>query len=400
VRYEWREELLRSEKGKVLAILANAITTLRSAPEWCGILTWDEFAMCVVAAQPTPWGASGTWSDQDDRRTTEWLQRHGILVKLTEAGQAVQTVAKDHGFHPVREYLDALEWDGIGRIDDWLTLYAGADASELTRAIGPRWLISAVARVYKPGCKADYCLILEGPQGLGKSTLLALLGGEWYSDDVADLTTKDAALGTKDAALGTRGKWILEFAELDSIAKATPSKIKAFISRATDHFRLPYDRRAGDFPRECVFAGTVNHAAYLRDETGGRRFWPVVCGRIDLDSLRRDRDKLWGEAVARFRRGDRWWLDTPALVTAAEAEQGARYDDDPWETPVAAWLEARMDTSVAEILTGAIRKSVEHWTQADKDRVARILTRLKWRRYRKRGGGGLQWRYRPEEALD
>jgi hypothetical protein len=388
-RYEWRDELIRSNNGKVLPLLANAITTFRSAPEWSGALAWDAFAMRVVAVRETPWGAVEAWTDQEDRRATEWLQRAGILVKVVEAGQAVQTVAKDCAFHPVREYLDGLKWDGIKRIDDWLTLYAGAETTDLNRAVGARWLISAAARVYQPGSKADCCLILEGLQGIGKSTLLAILGGEWYSDDVADLTTKDAPLGT-------RGKWILEFAELDTLARVAPSRIKAFISRATDRFRLPYDRRAADFPRECVFAGTVNHSGYLRDETGGRRFWPVVCGKVNLDALRRDRDQLWAEATARYRQGDRWWLDTPELVEAAEAEQGERYDDDPWEKPIADWLEARTDTSVSEVLTGAIRKNVEHWTQADKNRVGRALTRLRWKRYRKRVGRDLFWRYRPE----
>jgi predicted P-loop ATPase len=386
-RCDWRAELIRSEAGKVLPVLANAITALRLAPEWCGALAWNEFAMRAVALRQTPWGSDGEWSDQEDRRTTEWLQHHGILVKLTEAGQAVQTVAQGHSFHPVRQYLDSLGWDGISRIDGWLELYAGAEATELNRAVGARWLISAVARVYQPGCKVDCCLILEGPQDIGKSTALRVLGGDWYSDDVAEL-------GTKDAPIGTRGKWILEFAELDSIAKASPSKIKAFMSRATDHFRLPYDRRAGDFPRECVFAGTVNHSAYLRDETGGRRFWPVVCGNMNLDALRRDRDQIWAEAAVRYRNGDRWWLDTPDLISAAEAEQSERYDDDPWEGPIGTWLEARTDTSVSEILTGAIRKNVEHWVQADKTRVARILLRLKWKRYKKRIGYEFQWRYK------
>jgi predicted P-loop ATPase len=259
----------------------------------------------------------------------------------------------------------------------------------LTRAVGARWLISATARIYQPGCKADCCLILEGPQGIYKSTALQVLAAEWYSDDVADLSTKDAPLGT-------RGKWILEFAEMDAIAKSTPSKIKAFISRLTDHFRAPYERRAKDYPRECVFAGTVNNSSYLRDETGARRFWPVVCGRINLDALRRDRDQLWAEAVARYRRGECWWLDTPDLVAAAEKEQSERYDDDPWETPIAAWLKNRLETSVPDILAGALEKEAQHWTQVDKNRVVRILQRFEWKRYRKRVGKILQWCYKPE----
>jgi predicted P-loop ATPase len=123
--------------------------------------------------------------------------------------------------------------------------------------------------------------------------------------------------------LGTRGKWILELAELDGIAKATPSKVKAFISRAVDHFRLPYDRRAEDFPRECIFCGSVNHGSYLKDDAGARRFWPVTVAAVDLEALQRDRNQLWAEASERYGRGEHWWLDTPELVQAAEVESSA-----------------------------------------------------------------------------
>jgi len=376
--YDWRGELVCSVRGKVTAILANAITALRYAPGWVGVLAWDQFAMRVVALRETPWGATGEWTDQEDRRACEWLQHAGILVRLNEAGQAVQTVARDRSFHPLREYLESLKWDGIPRIDDWLTLYCHADPTPLTRAVGARWLISAVARAYKPGCKADCVLNLEGAQGIGKSSTLGILGGEWYTDDLADLTTKDAPLGT-------RGKWIIELAELDAISRPESSRIKAFISRATDHFRPPYDRRAADFPRECVFGGTINRETYLRDETGARRFWPVACGRtIDLDSLRRDRDQLWAEAVARFHDGERWWLDTPELNAAARRAQDDRYEDDPWHPKIAAHLAGKTDTSVAELLACPIDKQIEHWTQTDMNRVARILKRLGWKKYKKR----------------
>jgi predicted P-loop ATPase len=197
------------------------------------------------------------------------------MVSVEVAGQAVQTAARDHHFHPVKAYLQGLRWDGVERLERWLSTYVGADDTDYARADGSRWLISAVARIFRPGAKAD-CLILEGPQGIRKSTALRTIAGEYFTDGLADL-------GSKDAAMQTRGVWIIELSELDSHAEG--AGIKAFMSRTTDRFRPPYGMRLVESPRQCIFAGTVNHGTYLRDETGGRRFRPVVCGRIDVEGL-------------------------------------------------------------------------------------------------------------------
>ena len=210
--------------------------------------------------------------------------------------------------HPVRDYLTALVWDGISRLDSWLITYLDAEDTPLIRAIGSRWMISAVARIMQPGAKVDHMLILEGPQGGKKSSALkTLAGAEWFTDELAEI-------GSKDAAQQMRGIWIIEIAELDAISRAEVSRIKAFLTRTTDRYRPPYERYVVEVPRQCVFAGSVNPETYLRDETGNRRFWPVRCGSIDIDALRHDRDQLWAEAVARYRQGAIWWLDEPELI--------------------------------------------------------------------------------------
>jgi predicted P-loop ATPase len=246
--------------------------------------------------------------------------------------------------------LRGLKWDGVQRVDGWLSAYLGVEDNEYARAVGSRWLISAVARIFRPGAKADCCLILEGPQGIRKSTALRTLAGEFFTDELADL-------GSKDAAMQTRGVLIIELSELDSLSHSEVARIKAFMSRTTDRFRPPYGMRLVESPRQCVFAGTVNHSTYLRDETGARRFWPITCGGIEVEALARDRDQLWAEAKAKFEAGCVWWLNTAELVQMASNEQIERYEGDPWEGGIARWADDRPSVSISEILEKCLQKA-------------------------------------------
>ena len=377
----WRARLIRSDKGKQLPVVANALSALRYAPEWQGVLHFDESSLNTVAKAMPPWEDGRTlpftWTDEDDIRVADWLQHQGIMATSMTAGQAVQTIAREHSFHPIRDYLDSLTWDGTGRINDWLTLYLGAEPSEYMRAVGAKWLIGAVARAFQPGCKNDTCLILEGQQGTLKSTALRTLASPWFADEIADL-------GSKDAALQVRGVWLIELSELDAMARGEVARVKAFMSRQTDRFRPPFGRRPIEAPRECVFAGTSNHGNYLKDETGGRRFWPVLCGWINIDDLHRDRDQLWAEAVSRYRAGEKWWLDNKALVAAAADEQQQRYEGDPWDEKIMMWCEGRESVSIADILEVALDIPKSMWSQPAQNRVARCLVSSGWKRRQRR----------------
>lgn len=388
---DWHLDLLTNREGEPRPILANAILALRTAPEWRGVLWHDEFAATTVARKPPPWVTGNgewhntEWSDRDDLLVADWLQHQGILVPASIAGQAVEAVARDRLCHPVREYLDAIRWDGMKRIDAWLSTYLGATDSAYARAVGPRWLISAVARIYRPGAKVDCALILEGPQGIKKSSALQIMGHPWFTDRLSDL-------GSKDAAMEMRSVWIIEIAELDTMTRAEVGTIKAFISRTTDRFRPPYDKRLVDLPRQCVFAGSVNpEGGYLKDATGGRRFWPVACGAIDIAAIERDRDQLWAEACVRFNGGDPWWLDDQRLEALAAEQQADRYQGDAWDDPIRRYLEhaaGQQDgVSVAEILEKALGMERGRWTQADQNRVVRTLTSMGFRQFRARVGG-------------
>jgi predicted P-loop ATPase/phage/plasmid primase-like uncharacterized protein len=415
----WRHGLLLNAEGEPRPILANAIHALRKAPEWTDVLWHDAFATNIVARHAPPWATDNNeewtdtpWCDRDDYLVAEWLQHQGIRVPASIAGQAVETVARDREFHPVREYLDGLAWDGRPRLEAWLITYLGAAEIPYVKAVGPRWLISAVARIYVPGCQADCALILEGPQGIRKSSALAALARPWFTDRLSDL-------GSKDAAIETRGVWIMELAELDTISRAEVGTIKAFMSRRQDRFRPPYGKRLVDLPRQCVFAGSINpESGYLKDATGGRRFWPVTCGSIDLDALERDRDQLWAEAGDRFRRGEPWWLETRELDGLAAEQQAERYQGDAWDTPIRSYLQDETDwlengygeqrpfrrpraqplddVSVGEVLEQALRIERGRWTQADQNRVVRCLVSMGFKQYRSSRDHGRERRYRRE----
>ncbi|MDR5654380.1 VapE domain-containing protein [Ruixingdingia sedimenti] len=414
----WFNRLRQDLAGTPERNEANVIIALTSDIAFAGVLAFDDFSQEIVVRQPLPWDAATgpfprPWEDADDVRTAEWLQLRGVNVAPLVVGRAVGAVAREHRIHPVRDWLDHLRWDGTSRIETWTSTYLGAAPTAFHHTVGALWLISAVARIFRPGVKADHMLILEGPQGARKSTAIKVLAGEdWFTDELPEL-------GSKDAAIHMQGVWIVEIAELDAIGRAEVSRIKAFLTRTTDRFRPPYGRYTVEVPRQCVFAGTVNPDTYLRDETGNRRFWPLRCGTIDIAALARDRDQLWAEAVHRFREGAIWWIDDPAILAEAAVAQEARYQADAWDARIDRWLthdtrsvnrghagyedwqveeferpEPICDVSVGEILEGALGIEPAKWTKGDQMRVGAWLKSRDWERYRSGAGVTREWRYR------
>ena len=253
-------------------------------------------------------------------------------------------------------------------------------------------MISAVARIYEPGCKVDHVPILEGPQGKQKSEGLRTLAvkEKWFTDRLSHVSSKDAALEAADV-------WLVELAEMDPYIKATSGASKAFLTRRHDRFRPPYGKHTINLPRHCVFAGTINPTAggYLKDSTGARRFWPVAChGMIDIEALAHDRDQLWAEAIVRYRGGARWWLETAALETLATAEQRLRFKVDVWTEQVENWIGDKTDVSMREVLEGALGLLGANQTRSAEMRIANIFTHLGFTRYRPhRKDGTRPYRY-------
>jgi len=394
----WAGNIIRNENGAPKSILYNAVVALSQDPIFVNgtgrhAIRYDEFRARTMLCAAVPWDPNPTvprpWTDQDDREATVWLQDNQVFVSELIAASAVQAVAERDKYHPVKDYLNSLVWDGTPRLDEWLITYVGAEDTEYSRAVGSRWMISGVARIQEPGCQADCVLVLEGPRGIKKTTTFKVLGDAFYSNDIA-------ALGTTAAQEQILGKWIVELDELEAVTRASDiAQVRAFVSRRIDDFRLPYGRRSHAHPRQCIFGGTTNRETWMRDETGGRRWWPIRCGVIDIDSLRQDRDQLWAEARHRFFAGEPYWMDLPRLVDLATAEQEKRFEVDPWEELIVEYLHGLNQTST-NLLFEAVRLPAERRSTAEAKRIAAIVRRLNWQRKQVGTGPYRSWKYVPK----
>lgn len=365
--------------GEPVRSLANAERALRLDPHWRGRIRWNEHAQGAELD-------GKAIEDHDNGRIRIWLDvAYGIRVSQADTVMAVELVAQADPYHPICDWLDGLEWDGVARADGWLVDYCGSPDRRIVRAYARRWLISAVARVYRPGCKVDTTLILQGDQGLGKSRALRLLaGGDWFADTVIDLRNKDAMLAL-------RRVWLYEMAELDQVARSEVTAVKAFLSSQVDYYRPPYGRAVSAYPRQCVIVGSSNEDTFLRDSTGSRRFWPVQTGAngkpIDLDGLASVRDQLWAEAVALFRADEPWWL-TPAEEERRIESAPLFSEVDAWQDPILAWLASRGGgpVAIATVWTEALGKRLGDLRQGHSMRIARILRGDGWVRRHTRSG--------------
>jgi predicted P-loop ATPase len=347
VQLDWRRTLQR-RGDRIVGNELNVLAALRTAPDLVGLVRYNEFAIRAEFTRKPPWREAregDAWTDADDLDLQAWLQRHEIdLRSRSVVADAVERVARDRPWHPVRAYLDSLEWDGDARLSRWLKWFLGADGPDpYLAAIGSKFLVSAVARIYVPGCKVDHTLVLEGPQGVGKSSAVQILGSPWTTDSVPEFSGADAAMQLS-------GVWLVELAELAAMRRSEIEQVKAFLTRTEDHYRPPYGRRPVRALRQCVFFGSTNESNYLRDPTGNRRFWPVRCTDIDRDELAAVRDQLWAEARAIFIAGRQWHLTPEESLLAAE-EQNERQLVTELEQEVHAYLARLVAGGVTETTT-------------------------------------------------
>lgn len=309
---------------------------------------------------------------------------------------AIQLCLKNQ-FNPVTDYLADLQWDGAPRLARWVVDYLGCDDTPFNREVGRLTLIAAVRRARFPGTKFDQIVVLEGSQGTYKSTAVRILAGE---ENYSEQNILNA--GDKEQQEAVQGVWLYEIAELAGMRRTETERVKQFASRTVDRARPAYGRFRVDRKRTCIFIATTNQQSYLKDETGNRRFWPLETRRIDIDGLQRDRDQLWAEAALQEAAGASLHLDSKLWRDAA-AEQHKRIEEDHWEEAIEAYLHnkgaPRAECGVYEVLTSPpLFLKPEAVSQIAQNRVARILVKLGWEKFRKREGAQLKWRYRPRSG--
>jgi predicted P-loop ATPase len=379
----------RNGDGKPLPNLNNAVRVLENDPEWQGRIWYDTFLNRMLTRDPD--GTVREWTDTDDIGLTLYMQRVIGIVKMSTrlgAAPAANAVAMRNKRNCAREYINGLHWDGESRIDYFFEDYYGAPGTAYVRRASSNFLISIVARIRQPGCKVDNMVVLEGAQGIGKSKSLEALGGPWYCEQ------HESATNPKAFAEILQGKVIVEISELDAFSRAEENRVKQVITALQDRYRTPYGKYAEDHPRQCVMVGTTNRDDWARDETGGRRFWPIECrGPIDVAAIKVNRDQLFAEAAHRHQQGATWW-EMPEVETLAE--QGKRRNTDEWEHLIADFVQTKSQVTTAEVLSECFKIEAGKFTRQDQLRVGVCLRALGWKKRDQRTKHGVVKVWFPE----
>ena len=331
---EWKSRLVCNGKtGAVEPSVDNIVLILENDPLLRGTMAFNDFSARPVLRGRVPWRAGepirdakngDAWEDSDDAGLRWYLERYWKIESRQKIQDAWSIIIRRHAFHPVREYLSGLTWDGKERVNTMLVKWMGAEDSPYVRAATRKWMSAAVARVFEPGCKFDQLLVLVGVQGIGKSTLAYTLSQGWFSDSLS-------GMAGKEALEHLRGVWIVELAELAANKRSEEETVKNYITKRVDTYRPAYGRHVMDFPRQCVFYGTTNDPNIIKDRTGGRRYWPVSVQGFDrgrLTGLESEVDQLWAEAVAIWRSGEARWMDDDELYAATQEAQAEFTLDD------------------------------------------------------------------------
>ena len=369
--------------GIALCNADNAHRVITSVPGFNETAFYDEFSETIRR------GDGEEWSDVDTSRLLIRMQRELGMSKIGKHAvlDALSLVAHERKRNIPLEWVESLKWDGTERLPTFFHKYFSTTDDEYAKIIGMNWWVSMMARLSRPGCQVDTMLILEGGQGLGKSSALSIIGGKWYAIATASVSDPKAFAET------LRGKLIMEVAELSSFGKADAKAIKRILSDRSDRYRDSYGHFAADHPRRGILTGSTNESAYLEDNTGARRFWPMSVGVIDLEGLRRDREQLFAEAMVLYKRGWKWHLvPGEALVR----QEGARQHDE-LESHVQEYIEDKSSVTISDVWCNGLNFALKDLKRTEQLRIAGILRTRGWERgkWPEKVEGRSVWLFRP-----
>ena len=369
------------------SILAVTLRILENDSIIKGLYRYNQFSKEIEHTGPVYWSLhikeGSPLGDNDFIELASLLaKKYDFSPPMQRIEQAVRSIALRKSYNPVANYLTSLRWDGEPRLDLWLHRICGADDNIYTSAVGRKFLVAAVTRVFDPGCKFDYMTILEGKQGIKKTTLVEVLAGKEYS------TAISFTMSNKEIVDIMRGKWLIEIKEMHGFSKSDVERVKAMIDQHTDRVRVSYGRKAEDHPRNNIFIGTMNPLGenkYLADETGNRRFWPIECkGDIDINTLYTIRDQLWAEAVHLYKNKEPLYLETKDVEKIAENHQEERtLHSDPWDNLIAAYLKEKenqltQELTATQIMAECLKILPEKMNRGYAGRVGRSVKKYGW----------------------
>ena len=383
-KMKWQGNLQYGNPDNNFSLL-NAQLQLLYDPLWKGTFVYDEFAGRCIVIKPLPWDNHENFhyrevTDSDLTRLRSALMAD-LKIKVGSKGEMndiIDIVSKDRSIHPVRNYFDSLQWDGEERLDNWIIDYCNplSGNREYIRRVSACFILAAVKRIYFPGTFHKQMLVLEGKQDIGKSTLLRTLatfnGISYFSDRI---TFKD--IDNPYLCSHLAGNIIVEFPELTGFSLQDRNKIKGWISQSEDEMQPKHKMRVEKYARQFVLAGSTNDSTWMNDPTGGVRFWPVHCGKIDIKGIEKVVLQLWAEAVFRIKNGEAHWiLDEDPLYNVMKAEQAVRYDGHVWLEIISEYTRGKDEINIDDVLTDAVKIPTERWNQRTKAEVGDCLREL------------------------
>lgn len=402
--------LKRNEDGKLIHSIMNLVLCFDIDENLQDLFHYNEFSASFEYARDFQWPErtktikKGKRIEDEDIIFLQYYLAHNkqFEMGLDKIKNAVIERADRKSYHPVKEYLDGLNWDGEKRLDQWLEIGCGVEDNIYTRQVGRKWLIAAVARIEHPGIKFDNVLTLEGMENIGKSSALRILGGEWFSDSIS-LLQKESDIVAKMI-----GNWFIELAEMKGIRQQETEFIKSFLSCQYDEQRLAFRRDPKKYPRQSVFAGTSNNMAYLLDADGNRRFWPVHCTKINLEWIKENRDQLFAEAkhiVAQGlwpinEHGEKLFLEGNVLKLAKNNQKMRLGTDEVLEESIEKFLLSKNETTMKEIFMDCLGYSLKDiGNRSQVTIVGRILKRLGFEKKERRTDDGSKFKYYRESVV-